>query len=81
MYSNFQVTNADGVVCTGKYKAHVVATAQDTAAISGTLVCADGRKGTWVVADSEVSGRQGVGKLDGKKVVIMCGSMVRVSNF
>lgn len=79
--SDFQVANADGVICTGKYKAPVVATTQDAAAISGTLVCSDGRKGTWVVAGSEASGGQGVGKLDGQKVIIMYGSMVRVSNF
>lgn len=79
--SDFQVSNPDGVVCTGKYKATVIVNAQEGTSNAGTLVCSDGRSGTWVVSGAGTSGGQGVGKLDGKKIIIMYGNMARVSSF
>lgn len=79
--SDFQVSNPDGIVCTGHYRATVIVNAQEGTSNAGTLACSDGRKGTWVVSGAGTSGGQGVGKLDGKKIIIVYGSMVRVSNF
>lgn len=79
--SSFRVSNPDGVVCTGQYKADVIVNAQEGTSNAGTLTCSDGRAGTWVVSGAGVSGGQGVGKLDGKRIIIMYGNMARVSIF
>jgi hypothetical protein len=79
--SDFLVSNPDGVTCTGKYDATVIVNPMEGTSNTGTMDCTDGRKGTWVVSGSGTSGGQGVGKLDGKKIIIMYGSMARVSGF
>jgi hypothetical protein len=79
--SDFSVSNPEGVVCTGKYKADLIVNAQEGTSSAGTLTCSDGRAGTWVVSGAGVSGGQGVGKLDGKRIVIMYGGMARISSF
>jgi len=79
--SDFLVSNPDGVICTGKYDATVILNAMEGTSNAGTMNCTDGRTGTWVVSGAGISGGQGVGKLDGKKIIIMYGSMARVSGF
>ena len=79
--SDFSITSAEGVVCTGTYKATLIINAQEGTSNAGTLTCSDGRKGTWVVSGAGVSGGQGVGTLDGKRIVIMYGSIARISSF
>lgn len=79
--SSFTIENPDGVVCTRQYKAEIALTYQEGGSSAGTLTCSDGRKGTWIVSGLAGSGGQGVGKLDGKKVIIMYGSIARVSTF
>ena len=79
--SDFTVSNPDGITCTGKYDATVIVNAMEGTSNAGTMNCSDGRSGTWVVSGAGISGGQGVGKLDGKRIIIMYGSIGRISNF
>ena len=74
--SAFSVTNADGVTCNGTYDAEVTVTGGDSS--SGPIICSDGRTGQWAVA-GDLTGGQGIGKLDGEKIIIMYGRISRQS--
>lgn len=73
--SEFDMTNAAGMWCTGTYSAPMILDPADAVTVHGVMECPDGRKGSWTVAGT-YEGGQGVGTLDGKPVRVLFGNMV-----
>lgn len=73
--SSFDMTNADGLTCRGRYDAPVTLTLTQAITVRGTIVCPDGRTGQWTVT-GDGRGGQGVGTLGGKPLKVHFGNMV-----
>ena len=73
--STVRLTNAQGLTCTGEYQAVATFSAASAVTTTGTIVCPDGRVGTWVVT-GDGGGGQGVGNLNGEKIRAYFGSFV-----
>lgn len=70
--STFEITNDDGVQCSGTYKAQVVFDYATGTTEHGTGKCADGRHITWSATGNAIGG-QGFGKVGGDKFKIFYG--------
>lgn len=73
--STFQLQNAKGVVCKGKYTTKMTWSKAQGATVNGKMTCSDGRSGSWV-ATGDAYGGQGAGLMDdGEKVDVYFGNM------
>ena len=71
--SSFKMSNADGVSCSGQYKAELVWTYDQGATTTGDFNCSDGTTGHYATTGTAYGG-QGVGKLsNGSKFSIYYG--------
>jgi hypothetical protein len=70
--SNFEMTNARGVVCSGTYIAPVVPDYATGASIRSNFTCSDGRSGNFVTTGTAVGG-QGQGYIEGQPFTVFYG--------
>jgi hypothetical protein len=78
--SSFIVMDGKGTTCSGTYEAQIVATRYSGSMSGGEMKCSDGRTGTWAVSGNQISG-QGIGEIDGQKIRIFYGNIMRTTSF
>lgn len=65
-----------GVTCSSNYEPPIVWDEKSAYTLEGTISCADGRTGWWVITGSNIMAK-GAGVLDGKKFKISVGTDLR----